>query len=77
MRCVRIYIKWLNVFFIIGKVDYVFVNIINFLIFILLYMYEKNYLFFILLKFDFKFNNDVKMGIMCLVFVSGGYEGVC
>lgn len=54
-----------------------FVNIINFLIFILLYMYEKNYLFFILLKFDFKFNNDVKMGIMCLVFVSGGYEGVC
>lgn len=38
---------------------------------------KKNYLFFILLKFDFKFNNDVKMGIMCLVFVSGGYEGVC
>lgn len=54
-----------------------FLNTINLLTPTSLYMYEKNYLFFIPLKFDFKSNNDVKMGTTCSVSVSGGHEGAC
>lgn len=69
--------KWFKVSFIIGKVDTCnFVRTMNLLTSTCIYL-QNPYPFFIPLKFDFKYDNDVKMGATCTVSVSSGHEGAC